>query len=180
MNAIYIKKHRLSEAEVIALEVWKKLKMHCPKGKCKIAGSIRRRKKEVKDIEIVCVPNRINGDFFGFKKINHPAFVKAVKGIGKVTTGNIEDGKQVKIELYQHDIKIDLFMVEEGNFGMQFLIRTGPSEYSRKILWKFNQRGYRCEGGYPANGKNRLAFFNEKEIFEFLEMKYVEPEKRKG
>lgn len=48
----------LSEAKTIALEIYELLKPHCER--IKIAGSIRREKAFVNDIEIVCIPKKRN------------------------------------------------------------------------------------------------------------------------
>jgi len=62
---------KLQEAFDIATEVCERLSAHCEDGFLNIAGSIRRCKPEVKDIEIVCIPKPFEIGLFetGFAEV---------------------------------------------------------------------------------------------------------------
>src|SRR3989304_4969145 len=64
-----------------------------------IAGSIRRRKSQVGDIEIVCVP-RMTGGLFGDQPVYIPPLGQVVK-----------DGDRYKQYILGEGIKLDLFLV---------------------------------------------------------------------
>jgi DNA polymerase/3'-5' exonuclease PolX len=175
-----IQKYPLSQAQQWGIHIWKILKPHCEPGFCKIAGSIRRQKAEIKDIEIVCVPltHTVPDGLFCNRQVRTKGFVNAMKTIGQRIKGSADDGKYCQYQMFALSIKVDVFIVEKSNFGMQFLIRTGPAEFSRKILWQFNNLSYHSKDGYPTKGEERLEFEDEQEVFEFLKIPFVEPKNR--
>jgi len=135
-----------------------------------IAGSIRRKKPEVGDIEIVCIP--ASKDLSEFKVfcevVNQWQKVKG-EPTGKYTQRILPEG-----------IKLDLFMCEEDNWGNIFSIRTGSSEYSHKVLARgWVRAGYKSIDGYltDCNGK-KVPLREEKDLFELINIPYIEPEKR--
>jgi len=77
---------KLEEAKKIAEKYLNLLKPYCLRAE--IAGSIRREKPEVKDIEIVCIRNE--------SQINE--FSKMVNSFGKVIKGK-PTGKYMQIEI---------------------------------------------------------------------------------
>jgi hypothetical protein len=94
----------LKDAKLIAINICHKLHPYCDR--INIAGSIRRKKPEVKDIEIVCIPKQIevdSEDLFGTKMTgNHIdiCFVTAVDSLGVIEKGNTS-GRYMKIVLPQ-------------------------------------------------------------------------------
>lgn len=101
---------------------------------------------------------------------------KILHGIKTRTLGNT---KNVRIWVSE-GINLDIFIAEPTNWGMQLMIRTGSSDYSRSMLTKFNRKGYHSEEGYPIHKTTgeRLDFEREEAVFQFLEMEYVNPENR--
>lgn len=126
----------LTKAKMIAEGIVQQLQPHCEV--INIAGSIRREKIEVKDIEIVCVPKRVkigSMDLFGEdtrKTIVAPEFVRLVSGLGRIIKGK-PDGRMMNIELPQK-IQLDLFMPQPIDYFRQYVIRTGSKEYSQNII----------------------------------------------
>jgi DNA polymerase/3'-5' exonuclease PolX len=155
----------------IAYKIKQKLEPFCER--IEIAGSIRRMKKDVKDIEIVCIP-----------EMNTPArrssgWSTVVFMLGNVLKGKIADGKYIKIWLEDESIVLDLFVANPANWAMIYLIRTGSADFSRHILTQFNKLGYKSESGYPTKDEEKLSFDTEEDIFRFINMEYVAPEDRK-
>jgi DNA polymerase/3'-5' exonuclease PolX len=155
-----------------ALEIAEKVKVllapHCER--IEIAGSIRRKKPYVKDIEIVAIPKPFHTGLFE-------------NGIATV----VNQWRKVKGELpckytqriLPEGIKLDLFFAERGNLGLIYALRTGSAEYSHKVLatgWV--KRGYKSEGGYLfANGK-QIAVPEEEDLFKRIGVRFKEPEFR--
>jgi DNA polymerase/3'-5' exonuclease PolX len=193
-------KVHLSEAFQIAENIVKLLKPHCEK--IDIAGSIRRKKSEVKDIEIVCLPKLVAlKDMFGYDEgiIRTPLFAKIVENeLGKVIKGN-SDGKMMVIDLGM--IKLDLFMPDAADYYRQLSIRTGSAEFSHNVIakgwmkkgWCGTDKGLRkitdCKETKTPDGKSKWkciaenpelppVWQSENEFFEWLGIKYVEPEER--
>lgn len=124
---------KLAEAKYIADMVVSKLFPYCDK--ILVAGSIRREKSEVKDIEIICQPKLDEiKDLFGkvITAFRSPEFVLQVRQLGSIIKGNPRDGRYVQIVL--DSIMLDLFIPDTKDFWRQYAIRTGSSEYSHWVL----------------------------------------------
>ena len=133
----------------------------------KIAGSIRREKDEVKDIEIVCIPDPE-------KILEFAQFVEGLKKIKGEATG-----KYTQRELPE-GINLDLFMADEKNFGLIMMIRTGSWEYSKRMMWECKTRGFYVKDGYLfETSSNQLQLVEEEaDFYRICNIKYTEPKLR--
>lgn len=158
------------QALLLAEEVIKILKPYC--NTIEIAGSLRRKKAYVKDIEIVATTSdikRLKNNLGLYLHRNKSRFIKS---------GN----KYMNFE-YKELIMIDLFIAEENNYGLIYLIRTGSALFSKNMLarWKKVSNGGYSENGYlhdPA-GKTYVTK-TEDDVFKLLNLDYVPPELREG
>ncbi|QMW06334.1 hypothetical protein H3H32_16310 [Spirosoma foliorum] len=188
----------LSKAQRIAEDLVVLLEDLCDK--IHIAGSIRRLKPQVKDIEIVCQPKLFQEtDFslFGGKSQPAqiiPAFRRMVGMLGTPIKGK-PDGRHMQIDL-PSGIKLDLFMPVGTDYYRQFAIRTGSAEYSAKHIagswkkkgWCGTHDGLRlindCEetkSGWKVVRPNPTlppAWQSEKEFFDWLGEKWIAPKNR--
>lgn len=183
----------LERAEQIALEVIAKLQPHV--SKIDIAGSIRRRKPEVKDIEIVVRPlTTVMTDLFGGETESiSEGFCDAVRNLGLIIKGN-PNGRYMQIGL--QTITLDLFIPTESDYYRQFAIRTGSADFSHKVIatawknkgWCGTEKGLRkIEDCEKRNGKWEIVnkdgekppvWKSEEEFFEWLGLNFLEPEER--
>ena len=151
------------EARKIALKYLNILKPYCTR--IEIAGSIRREKPEVKDIEIVAIPGNIESFAREVNKL------QKVKGepTGKYTQRILPEG-----------IRLDLFIANEKNWGLIFAIRTGSANFSHKIL----ACGWVKKGYHSVNGMlidkygNEVEVRKEEELFKLIGISYISPERR--
>jgi DNA polymerase (family 10) len=159
---------KLNEALEIAQELAKQLAPHCYR--IEVAGSIRRKRPEVKDIELVCIPKPYDVGLFQ-------------TGIASV----VNQWEKVKGELpckytqrqLHGGIKLDLFMATPENWGLILAIRTGSAEYSHKVLgaaWK--ARGYKSVNGMLAYNGKEIAVRSEEELYTRIGLTWIAPEKR--
>jgi len=158
----------LSKALTLAEEIIEIIKPYC--SKLEIAGSVRRKKEFVKDIELVVTTPNVNTlkNKLGLYllKENKIPFLKA---------GN----KYVNF-LYK-GYKFDLFISDEDNFGLTFLIRTGSAEFSTRMLaqWKRVTQGGASVNGYLHDkSSNKFITPTEESVFELLKLDFIEPEFR--
>lgn len=165
-----------------------------------IAGSVRRCKMDVKDIEIVCLPKSefiITGLFGeGYNAVSKK-FTEGVVGImDKAVKGNTE-GRQMQLQL-KGGAMLDLFMPVPADYYRQFAIRTGSAEFASFYIaggWKrqgwcgCGELGLRriedCVQGDDKKWKciNREGqlppvWNSEHEFFEFIKLKWVSPNQR--
>ncbi len=164
----------LSQALEIAGRVKSELAPHCER--IEIAGSIRRQKPDVGDIEIVCIPKPYETGLFA-------------SGIAKVA-GQWQKVKGEFPCLYtqrilphpdgDHFIKLDLFIATKDNWGLIFAIRTGSAEYSHRVLaagWV--RRGYWSVGGELHNHKGDICEIpEERDLFRLIGIPFCKPEDR--
>jgi DNA polymerase/3'-5' exonuclease PolX len=161
-------------AKVIADKVVSDLRPYCKR--IETAGSIRRLRSEVKDIEIVYIPKLaclidLANCFAGWSRLK-----------GKPT------GRYMQF-LLPEGIKLDLFQANEKNWGLIYAIRTGSARFSRDILAKgWVKKGYSSEHGilYPIemacegelDYKHPVYIKEEKDLFDFIGLAWVEPKER--
>lgn len=134
-----------------------------------IAGSIRRGRADVKDIELVLVPgpqwHAFTDDLLseGYFKKRHGWGKKSRFGI------HVESG-----------INVDLFTADRINYGAIKWLRTGPGDANTYIMtWlKRSQAPIRTEGGYWYHHDYRLRIGSEHALFRLLGFPYIEPEDR--
>jgi len=114
-----------------------------------IAGSVRRQKPEVGDIEIVCIPKHINvGDastlFNEPKFIVHPNFVYEVNQLEKVKG---EPTGRYTQRVLPEGINLDLFIANKDNWGYILAIRIGPDGYSKYLASTWVKKGFKGVDG---------------------------------
>ncbi len=155
----------LQEAKEIALKVYNQLEPHCER--IAIAGSIRRMKPEVKDIEIVCIPKPYEIGLFE-------------SGIATV----IDQWAKIKGDLpckytqrmLPEGIKLDIFMTNKVNWGWQLALRTGSRDYNRFVLLRrLKNRGFDSKDGHIWQGDNLVKTKEEEDVFDLIGLRYVPP-----
>jgi len=136
----------LYHADIIANNLLNELKPFCEPGLCNIAGSVRRRKQDVKDIEIVCIPKmaihkdlNLFGEVVAEHKIIHPEFERIIREAGTIIKGKFT-GRYMQVEMRtdiegsKYTVNLDLFMPQTHDYWRQFAIRTGSAEYARRFI----------------------------------------------
>jgi DNA polymerase/3'-5' exonuclease PolX len=138
------------------------------------AGSYRRERNEIGDIEFVCIPKTVKAadGMFDEKEIRDPDFVSLVNSFPRVK-GNGE-GKYTKIIL--EGIKLDLFITTPEQWGVIFMIRTGSDLFSKRMVTEIKDYGFMCQDGYLKRRSGEIVpCYEEKDFFSFTGMEYVEP-----
>jgi DNA polymerase/3'-5' exonuclease PolX len=132
-----------------------------------IAGSIRRRRPIVGDIEIVCIPR--GKEMYGFVETVNKWYKLKGEPTGKYTRRLLPEG-----------IKLDLFIANRDNWGLIFAIRTGNAKFSHEVLaigWK--KKGFESRNGILFKPDATKTFIREeKELFDLIGIPYVVPEMR--
>lgn len=161
-------------AKRIADSVIEQLKPYCKR--IAIAGSVRRQRPEVKDIEICLIPE--NKHLITLAKIvNRWHKIKGDMTM-KYTQRRLPEG-----------IKLDIFVANPDNWGIIFAIRTGSAYYSKMILARgWSKMNYKSKDGvlYPLimDSQGDLDFDNpvyireERDLFNFLGIDWVDPTRR--
>ena len=151
----------------IAEQLKEKLKSFKPVLKVEIAGSIRRRKETIGDIDILVVTkeNEKVMDFFtGLENVDKVI----LKGSSKST-----------IRLNE-DIESDLRVINEESFGSALLYFTGSKETNIELRKAAIKQGLKLNEYGLFRGNGQIAGKTEQEIFQKLGMDYIEPELREN
>lgn len=167
------------EAFNLAVGITAKLADYCQR--IEIAGSVRRQKPEVGDIEIVAIPNQ-SIDMFGNSTSDHWLdVVDWEKHFGKIIKGG---HKYKQIELFE-GVNLDLFIVTPpAQWGVQFLIRTGPADFSHRFVTHKAQGGMlpgylRVQDGAIWSNNHIVETPEEADVFSLIGIPYIEPGDRK-
>lgn len=157
-----------------------------------IAGSIRRNRQEVSDIEIVMLPNVAEPWHIARCRIDSALIAMGQEGtLGKhISSGELYKRYPVQSVLAHsmglYGIHADLFFASEKNFGNILAIRTGPADFWRGLFAAAEEcLGIRQEGGvlrqlYRADGQPHAAppiipCRNEEDYFDAFGLDYIEP-----
>lgn len=171
-----------------ARQVVEHLRPHCTR--IEIAGSVRRGKQWVHDIEIVLIPRArmqtvevkpatlleeaVTKDVL----IRIPEYAAAVRELGTVVKGvKLDEAKFTQV-IDADGHTIDLFAATPSNWGYIFLIRTGPKEYSQGMLARGNKLGYHGEDGMWTRFGKPVEVKEERDMFAMLGIAYVQPTER--
>ena len=171
----------LEQMEPIAKSIVDKLNPHCER--IEVAGSIRRRKAEVGDIEIVCIPKTLEArDLLGNVNIGTSYhFTEAVSKLGTRT----KDGpayKQIELDL---GYVLDLFITTPEKWGVIFTIRTGSADFSKWLVTPRKWGGalpsqYEVRDGRVWCGFKALDTPEEIDFFRLCQLDYISPPLRSG
>ena len=130
-----------------------------------IAGSLRRQKETVRDIDLLVIsdaPEKIMDAFVKFPQ------VKEVLGKGK-TKSSVRT---------KDDVQVDCRVVEERSFGAALLYFSGAKNFNIKLRQIAIRKGLKINE-YGVFRSNRfISGRTEEEIFKTLGIAYIEPELR--
>jgi DNA polymerase/3'-5' exonuclease PolX len=191
----------LGRAERLAEQIVDLLAASCER--IEVAGSIRRRKEQVGDIEIICVPKLVPGldqvDLFG-APVRAAQATNLLDGqiagyLGGAPFGPFQhrldvNGRKSCGERYKRltylDVPLDLFSVlPPAQWGVLYTIRTGPAEFSHRLVTPRLQGGWMPSGMRVQDGAlwDRGAIVQtpeEADFFAALGLEVVPPEQRVG
>jgi DNA polymerase/3'-5' exonuclease PolX len=156
-----------ADALKIAEKVLAELKPFCYRAE--IAGSIRRLKPEVKDIEIVAWPHAYE---------NNGMFTSGIADVFNQWE-EVKTGDRYVQRILPEGIKLDLFLCHEHNWGWIFALRTGSSDFNFKYLDAIKTAGLRANDGEILNGFLKPVPLKEEiDFFNVIKMPFIKPENR--
>jgi len=156
---------KLEQAQKIAAEVIKRLSAYCQK--IETAGSIRRRKAIVHDIDIVLIPS-------------DPWNLEAeVLALARPFLPKLSGEKLKRFDF--NGAQIDLYYATVQTWATLLLIRTGSKENNIRLCSRAKEMGWHLaasgEGLFDEAGK-RIAGDTEESIYQALGLPFQRPEER--
>ena len=182
MNGVRKDKIPFEDALLTALDVKNELTPFCTR--IEIGGSIRRKRSEVSDIELIVIPKTtsIPADLFRLKEVRVPGFIKAIEKYPKII-GDPENGKHT-IRVHPAGIKLDIFICSRDNWGWILMLRTGPAQYNKWLVSRggLKKHGYTSVEGQIVRMSDNVIIptYEEEDVYKLMKMPYVRPEHRAG
>ena len=152
----------LQRAKAIGENIVKKLQPHCEK--IEIAGSIRRKRPWVHDIDLVIIPKdlwRVHSELM------------------RLGTMRMSGTKLLRIKNDQ--IPIDVYFANPETWATLLLIRTGSAQNNIRLASIAKAKGWHLHAngdGLKDEEGNLLGGESERSIYEALELPWQEPEER--
>lgn len=164
----------------VAQELERALAPYCER--TLIAGSLRRQKPEIGDIELVVMPKlEVELDMFGQPSGSHSLLDDGLALLR--TEGYTKNGAKFKQFVYE-GAPVDLFITSPETWACVATIRTGSADFTH---WLVTAR--RSGGGCPShlsfkdgrlmNGSRPVVTPDERDLFEALGQPWIEPIDRK-
>lgn len=183
----------LRAAQRYADELVAMLRPYCHR--VEVAGSIRRGKPRVKDIELVCEPivDVLARDLWGnvvAERVTLYEFLEAVRRVGGDFGPRLDrNGRPAIGERYQRlvycGVALDLFIVRPpAQFGLIYAIRTGPSAFSQRLVTQRRFGGYLPDGWHVRDGAlhdadgNVVETPDEEDVFRAIGLTWIPPHER--
>ena len=183
----------LEQASWIATSILGQLAPACER--IEIAGSIRRRKPEVGDIELVAVPrieSTVEYDLWGNQVTTTRSLLNARRDelLDEGTLAEHPDDpkrgpRYSKLWIPDAGVQLDLFTASaDFSFGLILLLRTGPADYSQRFVTQIKQRrpahhvaGGELHGGMQCWGTpcTVVPTPEERDVFRATGVPWVEP-----
>ena len=150
-----------------------------------LAGSLRRMRPQIGDIEIVAIPRRpVN--LFGQTLDNGPTGLD--RFLDERGVRFAKRGRKYQQFTYGR-YKVDLFLTTAETWGCVFAIRTGSADFSHWLVspqprgacpWSVRFGGKDAHPGRLLHDGRLLATPEESDVFAALGLAWVEPEERHG
>lgn len=159
----------LKQAEKIARKIAAELKKLREVKKIVVAGSIRRKKSSIRDIDIVIETKKPEIVADKFTKM---PFVSKILG----------KGKEKSTIITKSGLQVDIRLFTEENFGSGLLYFTGDKQHNIWLRNKARKKGYKLNeyGLFEIKTGKKVAGKTEKEVYDKLKVKMLPPEKRLG
>jgi DNA polymerase/3'-5' exonuclease PolX len=152
----------LADGKQIAIEVIERIRPFCER--IEVAGSIRRQRPVVNDVDIVVIPSDLIG------------LVDRIRGPGN------SGAADVKILHFLHkNVAIDIYIASHQSWATLLLIRTGSREHNIALAARAKTKGWQLKAngeGLLNEGGMRIAGDTEYSIYSALGMQYLKPEQR--
>jgi len=160
------------------------------------AGSFRRMRAECGDLELVCIPRPgAPRAEFGQKRVFSSYLDLALYRMecDEYLGRRIKDGERykqivIRTEAYglaiPNEFNLDLFIVRPESWGIQFTLRTGPAEYSHRLVTQRSLGGWLPDDMSVRDGllwRNGAVIptLQEADFFTAIGQPWREPQDRK-
>lgn len=189
----------LADATRVAQELYGQLDPAC--SRLAIAGSIRRGKPDIGDVELVAIPRlrqevaSLWGGTAQTSVLNETLAMLEGQRPERTHSAMLErlsgGERYVKLRHLASGLQVDLFITSPDQWGLILLIRTGPADYSQWVVTYARRRGYHVCGGWlriglaahddsKPCGHQVVPTPEERDVYSALALPWVEPADRRA
>jgi DNA polymerase/3'-5' exonuclease PolX len=164
-NGILPARHTFEEVLLLARVIQSALAPYCRR--VEIVGSLRRRRQEVKDIDLIFVPGAWS--------------VEQVVELFRSFGAPVHRGERMGSIVLPQGIPAQLWPVEDDeNWGAALLNWTGPTDFEIGLRVRANKRGWKfSQHGLVERATGRhIAGATEEDVFRALDLPWIPPELR--
>jgi DNA polymerase (family 10) len=164
-----------SEVEPLAFRILTEIEDFCVRAE--IAGSLRRRRGSINDIDVVVQP-----------RPEHDSWLNILKTVKREFDATTEKQGDKLATLYvpfasikgRGHIQVDLYRTTAATWGILLLVRTGSKEHNVYLCNVAISKGLRLfySQGLVDKNNNVIAGRTEEEVFQALGMPFVIPQDR--
>lgn len=131
-----------------------------------VAGSVRRQASEVRDLEIVCIP----------EVARYLEFQRLVDSWPKVRGQST--GRYTRRRLTRHNLELDLFICSAQTWACNLTIRTGCAEFSHALVTLARDYGMQFRDAQLWSGSRSTGVREEQEVFDLFRLPWIPPTQR--
>ncbi|MGM0588063.1 MAG: DNA polymerase/3'-5' exonuclease PolX [Bacteroidota bacterium] len=162
----------LAEALELSEMITEELEQQGDIQKMEVAGSIRRRKETIGDLDILVTadPDKWESIVDYFTSLDS---VQNVLAKGKTKSS---------VVVSHHDRQVDLRLIEKDSWGAALLYFTGSKEHNIHLRQIAKDRGYKISeyGMFEVDEDKKVAGSTEEEMYKQLKMDWIPPEMREN
>jgi DNA polymerase/3'-5' exonuclease PolX len=187
----------LADAARVAQEIYGQLAPSCVR--LGVAGSVRREKADVGDIEFVAIPRyreepaSLWGDTAQVSVLSETLAMLEGERPERTHSAMLErlsgGDRYVKLRHLASGMQVDLFLTTAEQWGLILLIRTGPADYSQWLVTYARHRGFHVIGGRLHRGLGTpgredctcpvIPTPSEESVYTALGLPWIEPSERR-
>ena len=169
----------LDKADRLAAKIVKELAPFCDQ--IEVAGSIRRRRPFVNDIDLVVLPKRGQEEKLRERCRLNATVIRTGPQMMELRLGlGITQSYQVDLWI-AHPPAEDLLAKAPTNFGSLLLCRTGSKEHNIWLVTHAKLKGLKWNPHHGVfSGDHLIASATEAEIFAALDLPFIKPEEREA
>lgn len=151
----------------LAEDIVRRMKEGAPVERIEVAGSIRRWKETVKDIDILTTSKKPEKVMETFVKLPH---------VGRV----LMQGPTKSSIVTEDGIQVDLRVVEEDSFGAALQYFTGSKQHNIRLREMAVRAGLKINeyGVFRGPGERKIGGKDEKDVYGALKLPFIPPELR--
>jgi DNA polymerase (family 10) len=151
----------------LAEDIVRRMKDAAPVERIEVAGSIRRMKETVKDIDVLTTSKKPGAVMDAFVKLPYVSRVLA-------------HGETKSSVITEEGIQVDLRVVEEDSFGAALQYFTGSKQHNIRLREMAVRAGLKINeyGVFREPGEKKIGGKTEEDVYKALKLPWIPPELR--